>query len=211
MMQRKAALTLALLLLPAAASATPADDYAALVTAAKDGDPGVDYTVMRQTYTQTPDYDPFGKKTDGLMHDAQAAYLAKDCKTALAKFKMAIAFNFTLSDAHALSADCMAQLGDKKGEAREEAIAQGLFDSIIASGDGKSPKTAFWVVSRHEEEVVFATAGLDAKGQATLKTDHGPVDKFAVTDDKGKKSTLYFNVSAMALFGTGGAAPAPKQ
>jgi hypothetical protein len=204
-------LAFALLLLPVAAWAAPADDYAALVSAAKDGDPGVDYTVMRQTYTQTPGYDPFGKKTDGLMHDAQAAYLAKDCKTALAKFKMAIAFNFTLSDAHALSADCLEQQGDKKGMAQEEVIAQGLFNSIISSGDGKSPKSAFWVVSRHEEEMVFTIAGLDAKGQDTITSDHGPVDKFAVTDAKGKKDTLYFNVSAMALFGKDAAAPAAKQ
>jgi len=210
-MAKKAALVLGLLLLPPAAWAAPADDYAALVTAAKDGDPGVDYTVMRQTYTQTPGYDPFGKKTDGLMKDAQAAYIAKDCKTALAKFKMAIAINFTLPDAHALSADCLEQQGDKKGMAREEAIAQGLFNSIIASGDGKSPKTAFWVVSRHEEEMVFSLAGLNAKGQTTLTTDRGPVDKFNATDEKGKRSTLYFNVSAMALFGASGAAPAPKQ
>ena len=64
-MVRKTALALGLLLMPVAAWATPADDYAALVTAAKDGDSGVDYTAMRQTYTQTPDYDPLGKKTDG--------------------------------------------------------------------------------------------------------------------------------------------------
>ena len=209
---KKAVLAFGLMLLPATAWAAPADDYAALVTAAKDGDPGVDFTVMRQTYTQTPDYDPLGKRTDGLMHDAQTAYLAKDCKTALAKFKMALAFNFTLSDAHALSADCLEQAGDKKAMAREEAIAQGLFDSIIGSGDGRSAKTAFWVVSRHEEEVVFAVAGLDAKGNGTAKTKHGLVDKFTVTDLKtGKTAPMYFNVSVMAASGAVSATPSDKQ
>jgi hypothetical protein len=211
-MVKRTALALGLLLLPVTAWATPADDYAALVTAARDGDPGVDYTAMRQTYTQTPDYDPLGKKTDGLMHDAQAAYIAKDCKTALAKFKMAIAFNFTLSDAHALSADCLEQQGDKKSVEHEEAIAQGLFDSIMASGDGKSPKSAFWVVSRHEEEMVFAVAGLNGKGQGTLKTDHGLVDEFTVSDAKtGKEAPMYFNVSAMAASGAVIAKPSDKQ
>jgi hypothetical protein len=209
---RKAALAFGFLLLPATAWADPASDYAALVTAARDGDPGVDYTVMRQTYTQTPDYDPLGKKTDGLMRDAQAAYIAKDCKTALGKFKMAITFNFTLSDAHALSADCLELQGDKKGEAREEAIAQGLFSSILISGDGKSPNTAFWVVTRHEEEEILAVAGLDGKGQATLTTKAGPVDKFATTDAKtGKKGALYFNVSALAVSGAVSAKPTDKQ
>jgi hypothetical protein len=211
-MANKAFLALGLLLLPLAAWAGPAEDYAALVTAAKDGDPGVDYTVMRQSYTRTPDYDPFGRKTDGLMHDAQAAYIAGDCKTALAKFKMALAFNFTLSDAHALSADCLEKAGDKNGMAREEAIAQGLFNSIGSTGTGRTPKTALWVVTRHEEIVVFALAGLDGKGQTTLSTDQGPVDKFTVTDVKtGKTGTMYFNVSAMAASGAAAAAPAPKQ
>jgi Domain of unknown function (DUF4919) len=209
---RKTALALGFLLLPVAAWADPASDYAALISAAQDGDPGVDYTVMRQTYTQTPDYDPQGKKTDGLMRDAQAAYIAKDCKTALGKFKMAITFNFTLSDAHALSADCLELQGDKKGSAREEAIAQGLFSSILISGDGKGPNTAFWVVTRHEEEEILAVAGLDGKGQTTLTTKQGPVDKFATTDAKsGKKGTLYFNVSALAVSGAATAKPAPKQ
>ena len=210
---KHAALTLGLMLLPVAAwAAGPADSYAALVTAAKDGDPGVDFTIMRQTYTQTPDYDPMGKKTNGLMHDAQAAYIAKDCKTALAKFKMAIAFNFTLSDAHALSADCLGQMGDKKAEAREDAIAQGLFNSIVSSGNGKTPKTAFWVVSRHEEEVVFAVAGLDAKGNGTSKTDRGLVDKFTVSDLKtGKTAPMYFNVSVMAASAAVSTTPSDKQ
>ncbi|HKD48707.1 MAG TPA: DUF4919 domain-containing protein [Rhizomicrobium sp.] len=201
-MAKKAALALGLLLMPLAAWADPTSDYEALVAAAKDGDPGVDYTVMRQAYTQTPDYDPFGKKTDGLMQDAQAAYIAGDCKTALAKFKMAIAFNFTLSDAHALSADCLERAGDKKGEAREDAVAQGLFKSILGSGDGRTPKTAIWVVTRHEEIVVFAVAGLNGKGQTTLSTERGPIDKFTITDVKtGRTGTMYFNVSAMVLSG----------
>ena len=94
----------------------------------------------------------------------------------------------------------------------EEAIAQGLFDSIMASGDGKSPKTALWVVSRHEEEMVFAVAGLNGKGQGTLKTDHGLVDKFIVTDAKtGKSAPMYFNVSAMAASGAVTAKPSDKQ
>lgn len=199
---RLAAFAFALVLPPALALADPAGDYKALVTAAQDGDPGVDFTVMRQAYAQIPEYDPLGAKTADLMHDGEAAYIAKDCKTALDKFQAAIALDFTLSDAHALSADCLEQAGDKKGEAREEAIAQGLFYSILSSGDGKSPDTAFWVVTRHEEGVVLAVAGVEGKGQETLSTDHGPVDKVTVTDGKsGHQADMYFNVSALAFGG----------
>jgi hypothetical protein len=198
-MGKAAAPALAILaLLSGAALADPAGDYAALVTAAQDGDPGTDYTAMRLAYAQLADYDPYGIKTNGLMQDGQSAYLAKDCKTALEKFKAAIAIDFTISQAHALSADCMEQAGDQAAEKREEAIAQGLFDSIMTSGDGQRPESAFIVVSLHEEEVVLAVAGLQGTAQALLDTKEGPVDQISVADEKtGKKGTLYFNVTAL--------------
>jgi hypothetical protein len=207
----------AFLLLPVAATADPAGDYAALVTAAKEGDPGTDYTAMRQAYAMIPDYDPYGDKTNALMRDGQAAYVAKDCKTALEKFKAAIALNFIIPDAHALSADCLEQAGDKAGEKREEAIAQGLFDSIIISGDGEKPDTAFHIVTLQEEGVILAVAGVNGTGRELLTTDSGPVDKISVTDvGTGKKGAVFFNISAV-MFGTAperknakGAAPTPK-
>ena len=56
-MKIAAAFSLAvLMLLPIAAAADPAGDFAALVTAAKEGDPGTDYTAMRQAYAMLPQY-----------------------------------------------------------------------------------------------------------------------------------------------------------
>ena len=199
---KKAAL-LSLLLLPASLSgalADPAGDYAALVTAAKDGDPGTDYTAMRQAYAMLPEYDPYGKKTNDLMRQGQAAYEAKDCKTALVKFRAAIDASFIISDAHALVADCLEQAGDKEGEKREEQIAQGLFDSIIASGDGEKPETAFHIVTLHEEEAIMAISGVNGTAREQLATDAGPVDKISITDAKtGEKGAVYFNLGAIMI------------
>jgi hypothetical protein len=208
---------LALLLFPAVAAADPAGDYAALITAAKEGDPGTDYTAMRQAYAMIPEYDPYGERTSALMRDGQAAYVAKDCKTALEKFKAAIALDFTISEAHALSADCLEQAGDKDGEKREEAIAQGLFNSIILSGDGEKPDTAFRIVSMHEEGMILSVAGLNGTGREALATDGGPVDKVNIVDaSTGKKGAVFFNVTAI-MIGTAlqeknskRAKPAPK-
>lgn len=217
-MKKAAALSLTLLmLLPIAAAADPAGDYAALVTAAKEGDPGTDYTAMRLAYAMIPEYDPYGEKTNALMRDGQAAYVAKDCKTALEKFKAAIALDFIISDAHALAADCLEQAGDKDGEKREEAIAQGLFDSIIISGDGEKPDTAFRIVALQEEGVILAVAGVNGTGRELLTTDSGPVDKINVTDvSTGKKGAVFFNISAVMIATApeirkaNGAAPASK-
>ena len=200
-MTKAAAFSIALwMLLPGLAMADPAGDYAALVTAAKEGDPGTDYTAMRQAYALIGEYDPYGEKTNALMRDGQAAYLAKDCKTALAKFQTAIALAFILSDAHALAADCLEQAGDKTGEKREEAIAQGLFDSIITSGDGEKPETAFHIVTMHEEEAMMAVAGVNGTARELLATDSGPVDKISTTDAKtGEIGAIYFNLSAIMI------------
>jgi hypothetical protein len=200
-MKKAAALILTVMMLqPAAAMADPAGDYAALIAAAKDGDPGTDYTAMRQAYAMIADYDPYGDKTNVLMRDGQAAYVAKDCKTALEKFKAAIALNFTLSDAHALSADCLEQAGDKAGEAREEAIAQGLFNSLISSGDGESPSTAFRIVTMHEETVILAVAGVNGTRKTVITTDQGPVEKIDITDQQtGKKGAVFFNTGVVVL------------
>lgn len=200
-MKKAAALVLTVMMLQTvAAAADPAGDYAALVTAAKDGDPGTDYTAMRQAYAMVAEYDPFGEKTNTLMRDGQAAYVAKDCKTALEKFKAAIALNFTLSDAHALSADCLEQAGDKTGEAREEFIAQGLFNSILSSGDGESPSTAFRIVTMHEETVILAVAGVNGTRKTTIATDQGPVEKIDITDQEtGKKGAVFFNTGVVVL------------
>ena len=180
--------------------ADPAGDYAALVTAAKEGDPGTDYTAMRQAYPLIPEYDPYGKKTNELMRDGQAAYIAKDCKTALEKFRAAIAISFILSDAHALVADCLEQAGDKDGEQREEQIAQGLFDSIVASGDGAKPETAFHIVAMHEEETMMAIAGVNGTAREQLATDAGPIDKISITDPKtGEEGAVYFNLNAIMI------------
>ena len=200
-MKKKAALILTVMMLqPAAAMADPAGDYAALVIAAKDGDPGTDYTAMRQAYAMIAEYDPFGEKTIALMRDGQAAYVAKDCKKALEKFNAAIALNFTLSDAHALSADCLQQAGDKAGEAREEGIAQGLFNSLLSSGDGESPSTAFRIVTMHEETVILAVAGVNGTKKTVITTDQGPVEKIDITDQQtGKKGAVFFNTGVVVL------------
>ncbi|MEP6829255.1 MAG: DUF4919 domain-containing protein [Rhizomicrobium sp.] len=200
-MKKIAAWTLTIMLLQTvAAMADPAGDYAALMMAAKEGDPGTDYTAMRQAYAMTKDYDPFGAKTNTLIREGQTAYVAKDCKTALEKFKSAIALNFTLSDAHALSADCLEQAGDKTGEQREEAIAQGLFDSIISSGDGESPSTAFHIVTVNEEKAILAVAGVNGTAKTTLTTDQGPVEKIDITDQAtGKKGSVFFNTSVIMI------------
>lgn len=73
--------------------------------------------------------------------------------------------------------------------------SNGLMDSVMASGNGKSPKTAFKVISISEEYDVISILGLSLKRQSLVSTV--PMCDLLVTiDEQGNEVSLYFNPAA---------------
>lgn len=72
---------------------------------------------------------------------------------------------------------------------------RGLMNSVVASGDGKTPETAYITISVSEEYDVLEIFGLKPVSQGLLQ---GPslVDAFTVKDSQGKELEIYFNPSA---------------
>lgn len=70
----------------------------------------------------------------------------------------------------------------------------GLTDSILASGDGKTPETPFITISISEEYATLARLGLTARSQALIS---GPsmLDLITAEDESGKTRSVYFNPS----------------
>lgn len=176
-----------------------ADAYEDLVGKAQAGDTDLDFTALRISYTQTQNYDPYSAGSMALVRDAFQATNVKDCKTAIEKADAALEMDFTNADMHMLRSNCLDQAGDKDRAMRELALARGLFNSIKASGDGKSADTAYVVVTLREERLVLAVL-LDARetAQALLSTSKGPVDELTATNAKtGAVTKVYFNVNAL--------------
>lgn len=186
-----------LLLQFSAAIADPVSDYTSLVNKAKQGDSDVDFAAMRAAYAMLPDYDPYGGKTDSLMKAGMSAFRADNCKAALENFQSAIALNFTISDAHAVMAECLKRSGDERGGEREIAITRGLLDSVLASGDGRSVETAFHVTHFYEEQLILRLSKLRETGQALLNVKTSAVDKITAINDKGEQRILYFDVAPL--------------
>ncbi len=69
---------------------------------------------------------------------------------------------------------------------------RGLVESVLASGDGKSPQTAFTVISVGEEYAILRALNLRVESQALIE---GHIDALTVEGEHGE-STIYFNPAA---------------
>jgi hypothetical protein len=71
----------------------------------------------------------------------------------------------------------------------------GLIDSILKSGDGLRPETAFKVITVDEEYILLGFLGLKCEGQALLKIEGHAYDRLEVKHGRtGRKKVLFFNV-----------------
>lgn len=84
------------------------------------------------------------------------------------------------------------KLGDEKSAEIHVRWAIGLVQSILSSGDGKTPKTPFVTISIPEEYAVLNRLELQPKNQALLM---GPpmLDAITAVDAGGSEKTIYFN------------------
>jgi hypothetical protein len=74
------------------------------------------------------------------------------------------------------------------------AVRNALINSIINSGDGKTPKTAMYVISIVEEYEVLAELGLTVQSQSLAQENNHHYDAFNVVDANGESRQVYFAI-----------------
>ena len=164
---------------PASADAPPGSDiapstmpsaelYARLIDKARNGDADTNYTALRLSYAQSEGYDPYSTRTRPLFEDVFHAISAKDCTVAIAKSDELLKIDFTRIVIHAVRSDCFNRLGDEGNASRELVIGRGLAASLLSSGDGRSPSTAFVVVTLNEEGFVLQDMGVRQEDQSLV-------------------------------------------
>lgn len=139
--------------------------YAELVRRAEAGEK-VDFTRLRAEFVYSEKWEFYGDHIGGLMTEAFAAQKGGDCAAALEKADQVTSLDFTASQAHQIKADCLED-SDRAKSRIEAAIAEGLEDSLMNSGDGDSEKTAYVVSAMHEELRALAKRGIQLKTRAT--------------------------------------------
>lgn len=169
--------------------------YARLVGKASNGDMDTNYTALRLSYVQSDDYDPYSTRTRPLFEDTWQALNAKDCATVIAKSNALLKIDFTRIVIHALRSNCFDQLGDAANASRELTIGRGLAASLLGSGDGKSPSSAYVVVTLNEEGFVLHQLGVRQEQQSLVNDSGHEYDLISGTDKAGNRTSVYFEVS----------------
>jgi Domain of unknown function (DUF4919) len=98
-------------------------------------------------------------------------------------------------DAQIAASLAYAGSGDTAKGDFHKAVYLGLVNSILDSGDGKTPDTAYVVISTHEEYVTLRALGLQPAGQALSNAGVHAFDIMTATDPKTKtQQKIYFNI-----------------
>jgi hypothetical protein len=177
-----------------------------LMVRAKRLDPTLDFWELRRMHVSKPDFrvsayiSPQYKiaidNLEASVGKADAAAIRKQCDAA---FKI----YFIESKAHALCGLALDKAGDKEGAEYERYLSQGMVSSILATGDGKTWKTAYEVFAVSEEYDVLFAAGLEKTQQGTLDgtTKDGKTKAFDVITAKdpqtGAEQRIFFNVTEL--------------
>jgi hypothetical protein len=189
-----ACFTLALFSLSAAGMAQEVQSkYDVLLAKVKAGDQAADFQELRFAYTETPQYNPYGGVKVDYGKQMFDAYKAGQNDKALEYAATILKDNFVDIDAHMLSAMVYKKTGNAEKEKYHRFITSSLIKSIMKSGDGLKPETAFWVITVNEEYVLLQALGLKFEAQSKISLNGHDYDKIKVTDpETGKKLEIYF-------------------
>ena len=149
------------------------------------------FTKLRMDYSQRKDFEPRWE-SDPAHEAVVAAYDANDYKRVVTLSKVWLATCPVDANGHMMLATAAKDLGDLKTYMHHLFFAYGLMQSVMQSGDGLTPKTAFKVISVSEEYSVIFKSGADITNQSLVG---GPCDKMDCKLPNGKAITLYFDVS----------------
>jgi hypothetical protein len=154
----------------------------------------IDYHAFRMAYAETDLYSISSND------DVEAMYGALDeekWEEAIEHGLKGLEQNYTSMRAHYGLSIAYHMLKQPDKARFHKAVEMGLLRAIIHTGDGKTPETAWKVLTVDEEYFILGMIDMDVKGQALIQDKNGePVDKMKVTDtENGEEKTYYFNVS----------------
>ena len=171
-----------------------AADYDELVTQLRQGKTAIDYSALRNAYADSKSYNPYTGGTAELRRPFEQAFTAGDCDSVVQQGQAILEKNFVSIDTHLILGVCHRRLGRTEQAQYHTAIGHGLIESILASGDGKTPQSAFVVISVAEEYSLLGALGAKKVQQALVHKDGHSYDLLTVENRSGVTAQVYFNV-----------------
>lgn len=167
-------------------------NYDKLAAKVNSGDLNVDWQALRlaaRVGEVYGDYDPYDAS-----RRMQAAFEKGDCEETLRVAHETLRHNVADGEAHIAAWSCLKKLGRQAETDKEWSILQALLQSILKSGDGKSPTTAWFVVGLREEFFTLGALQSQSKEQHSVKDGGHYYSRIEVTDSSGKDDVLWFNI-----------------
>jgi len=190
---------LAMAALPPAAAAPFAvsdqpSEYATLLASLKAGNTSIDYTRLRLSYMDSPERKA-AKDTSNSEKAMFEELDKKDYPAALKDAEAVLESDYVNIDAHFVALVANQEMGAMDKAEFHRTVFRGLINSIRNSGDGKSPETAWVVITVHEEYVILRVLGFRPSQQSLLSQNGHSYDVMKVKNaEDGTEQTFYFNV-----------------
>jgi hypothetical protein len=157
------------------------------------GDPPVDFTVLRLAYADGSSYRP-SVQCGERQAMFQALHERRYRDALLSAEEMLVRCPLDL-DAHLVAGLSAGELGTPGRADYHRRIVDGLIRSILASGDGKSLRSAMTVIDVQEEDVALNALGLEARSRGLLSQGGRYFDEVRTIDPRtNAAAVLYFNL-----------------
>jgi hypothetical protein len=167
-------------------------EYGTLLSKLKAGDTSIDFVRLRLSYLDSPEHKS-AKDTSDEQKEMFQQLNSKDFKKALNDAEKVLAQEYVNMDAHFVAYACNQELGNQEKADFHRTVFRALINSIVHSGDGKSPQGAWVVISVHEEYVVLRALGFQPVQQRLMNQNGHSYDVMKVKDQNGAEQSLYFN------------------
>jgi len=168
--------------------------YSTLLAQLQAGNTSIDYTAFRMACA-ADEHCSEGADPDK-RHTMFRSLQQNDPATVLNAANAVLQGCYADIDGHILAAAAYGRMGQPEKQQFHRAIARGLVNSILGSGDGKSAATGYVVISIHEEYSILRVLGLRPTKQGYGQAQGHWFDNFeAVSLRTGKPvPTLYFQI-----------------
>ena len=166
------------------------------------------YMQLRSAFANEKDFNPYSLQLleKGLISDAMVEWRSGKAIPAVNKLRELVDVYPYSIEGHRRLADAykeiLKQVKDPKQhnritllEKKHRNTTTGILKSIINSGDGHTPETAYKVITISEEYMTLFFLGLRAKAQSKQpNTGTKVIDVMEVEDKKGKLRKVYFEL-----------------
>ena len=173
-------------------SAKENQKYESLLEKVKKGDRTVNFTELRFAFFESSYYNPYAPMLT--YRPLWGAVAQKNYAEAIKIAQSVFEKNFIEVNANMVAHIAYRETGDTERAAFHRFMADGMLASIKSTKDGKTPETAFEVISVSEEYGLMRSMALRPIRQSLIQDKGHFLDALVVLDNANQESTVFFNI-----------------